>query len=398
MSRALSECTVRPPRAMKACSTRDGEAGGRASRSASETLGRHVRCRGVSLPSGFFLAPVNTGMAVDGMPSARLRAFHRRRAGSGIGLAYVGNIAVGPEYVTNARTLVAPESAGARREYARLASAIERQGTVPGAQIACRLSCDPPSRAWAHPRPLQYIARSRNRLAAISPRELRRLAARFVAAAAILYSVGFTVIQVHAAHGYLLSQLLSRRLNVRSDAFGRQPTLLLEIIVTGIRERLPDALLDVRVNLLDGIEDTADELGHRVELLGRLASLPVDMLSISNGVYDLDKTLIYPPRDRGHACNVPQVAELARRWPTVLWNACGNIWDLEALPAPGPQNLTFGIARSLIADPELVAKSLAGEAGQITRCSGCGECHYYVRGGRRLSCPLAQDLACRGAS
>ena len=56
--------------------------------------------------SRFFLAPINTGFAVDGVPTEELFRFHEERSGRGVGVGYVGNVAISQDVRSNEGTAV----------------------------------------------------------------------------------------------------------------------------------------------------------------------------------------------------------------------------------------------------------------------------------------------------
>ena len=89
----------------------------------------NISIRGISICSPFFLAPINTGFGIDAVPDARLIRFHAERSGRDIGISYVGNVAIGAEYISNKQTLVLGSITNPWRE---LASVIRKNGSVAG--------------------------------------------------------------------------------------------------------------------------------------------------------------------------------------------------------------------------------------------------------------------------
>jgi 2,4-dienoyl-CoA reductase-like NADH-dependent reductase (Old Yellow Enzyme family) len=199
---------------------------------------------------------------------------------------------------------------------------------------------------------------------------------------------GFKVIQIHAAHGYFLSKFISASLNNRKDVFGKNRYLILEIIINKIRDSFPDALIDVRVSLLDGIKKTTEEIKEKSELLETLANMDIDMISVTCGMYDVNRKLMYPSTQDGHGAYIEKVLPFVSKYSHKIWNVAGNIWDLKQLSLSLPKNLSFSIARSLIADPNFVEKSINGDHDSINACIRSGICHYYTRGSNHVSCPV----------
>ena len=109
---------------------------------------------------------------------------------------------------------------------------------------------------------------------------------QFVAAARRAYQAGFKVLEIHAAHGYLLHQFLSPLSNQRADAYGgsfdNRVRLTLEV-VQAVRAVWPEDLpLWVRLSATDWLEG-GWMLEDTIALAQRLQSLGVDVLDISSG-------------------------------------------------------------------------------------------------------------------
>ena len=112
---------------------------------------------------------------------------------------------------------------------------------------------------------------------------------RFVSAAHICKDAGFTGVQIHAAHGYLLSCFLNPKANQRSDAWGgslANRACLLLSIVSAVREtvglRFP---ISVKLNSADFQKGGfSSEESQQVALM--LEQIGVDLLEISGGSYE----------------------------------------------------------------------------------------------------------------
>lgn len=124
---------------------------------------------------------------------------------------------------------------------------------------------------------------------ALDEREIAALIQRFARTAALAEQAGFSGVQVHAAHGYLLSQFLSPLTNQRQDRWGgsleNRARLLLEV-VKAVREVVSPAFsVAVKLNSADfqrGGFEPAD--AHQVVLW--LNELPVDLVELSGGSYE----------------------------------------------------------------------------------------------------------------
>ncbi len=345
--------------------------------------------RNVIIPSRFFFAPINTGYSQGGQPTEKLIEFHNKRSGKAIGISYVGNVAINKEYVTNIKTLFFDKET---LMWNNLVSAISNNGSLPGLQLGCRSSQLLPLRQWENNNPQKCVTYLTNEIYSYSKEFIYDIIEKFIQNAIIAWGLGFKVIQIHAAHGYLLSLLLSQTINNRDDEFGQNKILPIQLIVNGIREIIPDVILDVRISLLEGINDESSELDYKYKLIKNIVDLDLDIISISNGIYDINKKLIYPPKEWGNGAFISKVYPFASAYKSKLWNVCGNIWDIGMLDPTLPENLTFSIGRSLIADPEFVEKYISGAEKEIMKCIRCESCHYYSAGKKDLTCTIG-DVA-----
>jgi 2,4-dienoyl-CoA reductase (NADPH2) len=183
---------------------------------------------------------------------------------------------------------------------ARIAQFIEREGAVPGIQIAHagrKASCDLPwnggapliadQGAWpvlgpsaipfseGHPVPR-----------AADAQDLLQIVEAFAAAARRALAAGYKVIELHAAHGYLLHSFLSPLSNHRTDGYGgsleNRMRLVLEV-AEKLRETIPDSLpLFVRISATDWVEGGWD-ITQSVELAKNLKHRGVDLIDCSSG-------------------------------------------------------------------------------------------------------------------
>jgi 2,4-dienoyl-CoA reductase-like NADH-dependent reductase (Old Yellow Enzyme family) len=123
------------------------------------------------------------------------------------------------------------------------------------------------------------------------PRELTRaeigsLVESFASAAVRAIKVGFDVIEIHAAHGYLLHQFYSPIANTRTDEYGGDfdgRTRFLREVVEAVRNVIPDETpLFVRISATDWVDDGWN-LIDSIELSRVLKDLGVDLIDVSTG-------------------------------------------------------------------------------------------------------------------
>ena len=315
--------------------------------------------RGVRLRNRVGVAPMcQYCCAGDGAPTEWHFAHLVSRAVGGAGLVFTEAAAV------TAEGRITPADLGIWEDaqlpgHARIASAIAAVGAVPGVQLAHAGRKASRRAPWEEGRavpgwvpvgpsalPFGDYAEPR----AMGEGDIAATVQAFADAARRSVAAGYRVVEIHAAHGYLLHQFLSPLSNRRNDAWGGdfdgRARLPLEV-ARAVRAALPDEVpLAVRVSHTDWVEGgwTTEET---VELSRRLKALGVDLLDVSSGGND--------PRQRipvGPGYQVPG-ADAVRRGAGVAVAAVGMITEPEqaqAVLSEGSADMVL-LARALLRDP-----------------------------------------------
>lgn len=138
--------------------------------------------------------------------------------------------------------------------------------------------------------------------------EIEDIISRFGICAAAVKEAGFTGVQVHAAHGYLLSQFLSPRSNRRTDEFGgalanRARPLL--AIIEEIRSTVgPDYPISVKLNSAD-FQKGGFAFEDSLQVAKWLEAASVDLIEISGGTYEQPKLLGIDGMEEEENQNIP---------------------------------------------------------------------------------------------
>lgn len=201
---------------------------------------------------------------------------------------------------------------------------------------------------------------------ALTRSDVEALPAAYAAAAARAQAAGFRGIEIHAGHGFLLSQFLSPLFNHRSDRYGgtieARSRLLLDI-VRQVRTKVgPKFAVAVKINSSDQLEGglSEDDALAAISLLGNEA---VDLIDISGGTY-------FPgaPSSSDRRTSGPYFVDFARRARTVTnvplmltggFKTRGEAADAVSSGATD----VVGLARTLVLDPDLPAKWCQAHGG-----------------------------------
>jgi 2,4-dienoyl-CoA reductase-like NADH-dependent reductase (Old Yellow Enzyme family) len=197
---------------------------------------------------------------------------------------------------------------------------------------------------------------------ALSIDGIQNVVSAFAAAARRACEVGFRVIEIHAAHGYLIHEFLSPLSNHRTDAYGgsfENRTRLLRETVAAVRAAWPEgAPLFVRISATDWVEGGWD-IHQSIELARQLKALGADLIDCSSGGNVPNANI---PAGPGYQT---QFAEQIRREANILTGAVGMITS----PAQAQHILGTGqadaviIAREFLRDPYWPLRA-ARELGQ----------------------------------
>ncbi|MEU8140252.1 2,4-dienoyl-CoA reductase [Streptodolium elevatio] len=230
----------------------------------------------------------------DQVPDSRLLALYRRWASGGAGLLITGNVMVHAQALTGPGGVVLDEAAplepfAAWAEAAKSGGgAVWMQVNHPGRQV----QADMPGVVWGPSDVGVDLGRHSSRFGrptAMTPEQIEATVARFAATARRAEEAGFDGVEVHAAHGYLLSQFLSPLVNRRTDAWGgpleNRARMLLDVVAAVRSVVSPSFAVAVKLNSADFQRGgfSADD-ARRV--IGMLVPLGVDLVELSGGSYE----------------------------------------------------------------------------------------------------------------
>ncbi|MEW1776567.1 NADH:flavin oxidoreductase/NADH oxidase family protein [Streptomyces sp. NPDC086777] len=283
-------------------------------------------------------AAMEEGMAGPGqVPDERLLALYRRWGTGGAGLLVTGNVMVHAEALTGPGGVVLDGTAPLEpfAEWAKAGraggAAMWMQINHPGRQVQAGM----PGVVWG-PSDIGVEAGRHSkrfgRPSAMTPEQIEATVRRFAVTAERAARAGFDGVQIHAAHGYLLSQFLSPLVNRRTDRWGgpleNRARLLLDV-VRAVRAAVePGFAVAVKLNSADfqrggfGVDDAR-------RVIALLEPLGVDLVELSGGSYE-SPAMSGRPADARTRAREAYFLDLAR--------------DLAA-GSPLPLMLTGGITR-----------------------------------------------------
>ncbi|SNT34352.1 NADH:flavin oxidoreductase/NADH oxidase [Actinacidiphila glaucinigra] len=346
--------------------------------------------RSLTIPNRIWMAAMcQCSAAPDGEEAGVPNDWHfahlAARATGGIGLIITEATAVSPQ------GRISPYDLGIWNDaqveaFRRITAFLKSQGTVPGIQLAHAGGKASTERTWVGGAPIAPgeqlgwtpVAPSAVALreAATKPEELTTkqiagIVGVFADAARRAADAGFEVVEVHAAHGYLVHQFLSPHSNRRTDGYGGdfegRTRFALEV-VDAVRAVWPQDLpVFFRISATDWLSENADDdregwtADDTVRLAKELHARGVDLLDVSTGGIVLDAKIVDGP-----GYQVP-FAERVRNETGMPVSAVGLITEpaqAQAIVASGKADAIL-LGRALLRDPYWARHAATALGGKV---------------------------------
>jgi 2,4-dienoyl-CoA reductase-like NADH-dependent reductase (Old Yellow Enzyme family) len=332
---------------------------------------------GLMLHNRIAKAAMEEGLAGQGqLPDERLVSLYRRWGAGGAGLLITGNVMVHKEALTGPRGVVLDRDAPLD-PFERWAAAGKSGGAAiwmqishPGRQVRANM----PGVVWGPSAVGLELGKHTKRFrppTAMTPDQIDATVGRFVVAAVRAEAAGFDGVEVHGAHGYLLSQFLSPLANQRTDRWGgsldNRARMLLDIVQAIRASVSPSFAVAVKLNSADfqrGGFDTDD--AQRV--IAMLEPLGVDLVELSGGSYESPAMSGRPAEARAlsrEAYFLDLASELAATSPLPLMLTGGISQRDTAEKVRGGGIAVVGMATAMAVTPDLPNRWRVGE--EVTR-------------------------------
>jgi len=340
-----------------------------------------IKIGSVTVPNRFVRSATHDYMADDAgfVTDANVALFSRLAAGE-VGLIITGHANVQPSGKASPRQMGVYDDRfveGLSRIPAavhRTASKIFLQIAHAGRQTKPRdCSCIPVSPSAVYDPVTKVMPRE------LSSEEIRALVADFVAAAGRARRAGFDGVQLHAAHGYLISSFLSPHTNRRTDEWGgpvkNRARVLLEVL-RGVKASYGrDFPVLVKLNSTDFLEGglTVDDA---VRIAGLLEDDGIDAIEVSGGMAEAGKGSVWPglrgESDEGYFVENAARIKRAVKVPVFGLGGIRTLAVAEKIIQDGRADLV-SLSRPLIRDPYLVKRFREGLADK-SECISCNKC------------------------
>ena len=341
---------------------------------------------GARLANRLAKAAITEGLADErGWPSAELERLYEGWSDAGFGLMISGNIIVDANHLERAGNVIIERDNAAQAKALRSWTACATRG---GAHFWAQLSHSgrqTPKTVNRYPLSVSNVQMGLPSVLFGKPQamtigEIHLVIEKFANAAAICKATGFTGVQIHAAHGYLLGSFLAPNVNNRTDQWGgpleNRARLLLEVVAATRKRVGRNFPISVKLNSADfqrGGFNGQDSL-----MVGRwLEAAGVDLLEISGGSYESPVMIgatgvgadCEPPLKPSTAAREAYFFEFARalrqelKIPVMLTGGLRSRSGMQAALDEGVDML--GVARPVCVDQRCVRGLLSGEIDRL---------------------------------
>lgn len=334
---------------------------------------------GLVLKNRFCKAAMTEGLAdARGRVGPRHLQLYEAWARGGAAMLITGNIMVDRRFLERAGNVVVEDEAqlpmlrawvGVVHQYE---SQLWAQISHPGRQCPRLVALEPMA-----PSAIQLnVAGNFGKPRVMQQADIDNVIQRFASTAGVLKKAGFDGVQIHAAHGYLLSQFLSKRTNQRDDTWGGdlagRARLLLQV-VRAVRRAIGHSMgLSVKINSSDFVQGgfTLDECAQVVRWLGEEG---VDLLELSGGTYEqvaffqtLDVREVRDSTRRREALFLAyaQAIRAHCRMPLMVTGGFRSREGMLSALADGETDV-LGLARPFCLDPALPRHLMSGEIDRL---------------------------------
>lgn len=350
----------------------------------------------LTLPCGAVLKNrIAKAAMTEGLGDAQNRAtekhvrLYRRWAEGGAGMLLTGNVQVDRRYMERPGNVAidgpqSSEAIAALRAYAQ-AGAVNNthlwmQISHAGRQTPASVSKEPLAPS---DKPLDMPGAQFGKPRAMTGAEIEDVIRRFAHVATVARDTGFTGVQIHGAHGYLISEFLSPDVNNRTDEWGgsleNRARLLLEI-VRAIRKAVgPDFPISVKLNSAD-FQRGGFSHEDSIKVAAWLNAESLDLLEVSGGTYEqprlvgLDDLTLHPEKSEtrkestiareAYFLEYAKDIRAAVTMPLMVTGGFRTAVGMNAALASATMDV-IGMARPLCVDPSAVARLLSGSVRDI---------------------------------
>ena len=233
----------------------------------------------------------------------------------------------------------------------------------------------------------------------MSDEEVESIISDFASAAVRAREAGFDAVQLHGAHGYLMSQFLSPLFNLRTDKWGgsAENRRRFHIEVTKRVRQAIGADFPLMVKL--GVQDDTEgglSLAEGVETARQMAENGIEAIEVSGGVGQFIRTTKEGDPERAYFRERAAAVKQAVKVPVMVVGGIRSLETAQSILDSGDADL-ISMCRPLIREPGLIDRWQKGEGGPA-KCVSCNRCFGILMRSEPLECAQERRLREEAAS
>ena len=353
-----------------------------------------IKIGNTELKNRIVSSPLSINMANDdGTISDKIISFFSNLAKNNIGLVTIGGVSISDEgKVTKNEILI-----GSREHFAglkKLSDKIKSYGAASCLQVFhVGAQGNPKHSKKRIVGPSKYISPDIGiECEVLKKKEIVEIENKFVDGILQAEKAGFDFIELHLAHGYLLHEFLSDHTNKRNDEYGGSQQNKLRII-KNIFEKLKNKInykkIGVRISGNDFLPNGLN-IKKNLPLVNLLDSYGISYYAVTAGIYEtaLNK---YTTMKIGNYWNYAAQLKKITDTPVIAQGNINSVTLGEKILQQKKGDL-FGMCQALIADPELVTKTINNKEEEVFKClahiriGSCHRCRYLKQKNLTFSC------------
>lgn len=316
---------------------------------------------GNTIKNRFFKSAMSETLASKtGVPTPTLINLYKKWAQGGAGILVTGNVMVDSNHIGEPGNVVL-ESASHLEKFKAWARAgkvndteIWMQLNHPGKQSPKSLTKQPVSPSGVAMK--GSIAKGFNQSRALHEVEIKAIVQQFITSAVLAKEAGFTGVQIHAAHGYLVNQFLSPIENQRTDKYGGSIQNRMRVLVEiyeGIRTQLGEEFnIGLKLNSED-FKVGGFSKEDFVDVAKKLNELKIDLIEISGGNYEDPKMAGSDKETVPYFISYASLLKKEVSTPIVVTGGFRSVVSME--DAITQNNTDFiGMARPFVVSPNII--------------------------------------------
>ncbi len=335
-----------------------------------------INIRGIELKNRIIMPAIHLMYNMDGYANARFNEFYYRRAEGGTGLIFVGGCRF--DEFGGSPGMMSLQTDDFIFGYREFTDGMHKRGAKVGVQLYH-------AGAYAHSianegrealAPSAVLSKFTKEMPKeMTVPELREIISKWAAAAVRAKAAGFDIVEISASAGYLISQFLSPKTNLRTDEYGgswenrtRFPLEVVAAIRAAVGDDYPICVRIAGNDFVPG-SNTNNETVMFAELLEKAG---VDLINVTGGWHEAIIPQLTGDLPRGGFTYLAAAVNDSVNIPVAASNRINDPSTAEKILALGEADLV-SLGRPLIADPDWPIKTQKGESELIRRCVACNQ-------------------------